>query len=122
MKNLPILLLKACAPLILSYWRWDPEDTLAVRKIKEICTSQPPLQLPTGNYRLFVKTDASDNAWGGVLEWTEVAEDGKLNPPRKIAKYASGSWNETEKHWSTFDKERRAVVNSLEAFHFIYSF
>lgn len=65
-----------------------------------------------------MKTDASNTNWAGVLEWCEVGEDGKQNPQHKIAKYASGSFHDTEQRWSTFDQELRAVVKSLKAFKF----
>ncbi|UML14526.1 polymerase [Viola yellow mottle virus] len=94
---------------------WNQEDIQIVRHIKEICKSLPVLELPLEGDQLFVYTDASDTAWGGILKFKKV-RDGQIDPQFTLARYCSGAWNQSEQNWTAFDKELRAVKNVLKSF------
>ena len=45
---------------------WCPNQTLAVKKLKQLCEDLPPLKIPSSGKRI-LQTDASDEFWGAVL-------------------------------------------------------
>ena len=45
---------------------WGPAQTEAVRQLKKIAQSPPPLKIPTTGQRI-LQTDASDDFWSAIL-------------------------------------------------------
>ena len=64
---------------------------------------------------MLIKTDASDNGYGAVLEQEIRAEDGTYN--KRPIEYFSKSYTPAQKNYSTTEKELLAVVMIVEHFH-----
>ena len=82
----------------------------AFRELKQRVTSPPLLALPKFDEPFVVETDASNVAVGAVL--AQKKEDKKVHPIR----YASWTITETEKKYSTCEKEALVVIFALKKF------
>lgn len=82
---------------------WDENCQLAFKKLKEVITTAPLLIYPDFSKPFLLTTDASGGAIGAVLSQGEPGED------LPIA-YASRALSETEKRYSTIEKECLAIV------------
>lgn len=89
---------------------WDQNHTTAVRKLKELSTALPPLQILGDGHRI-LQTDASHKQWGAVL-FKEL--QGKRTP----CGYKSGSFSEAEQGYHSTFKEILAVKRAIKKFQF----
>ncbi|KAH9697996.1 hypothetical protein KPL71_023832 [Citrus sinensis] len=88
------MLKKQCPP-------WDPAQTDAVKQLKVIAQSPPPLRILTTGQRI-LQTDASDNYWSAIL-----LEE--INGVRYFCAHASGQFTDSEKNCHVIYKEILAV-------------
>ena len=84
------MLKKQCPP-------WGPAQIEAVKQLKVIAQSTPPLQIPTSGQRI-LQTDASDDYWSVIL-----LED--INGVRHFCSHASGQFKDSEKNYHVVYKE-----------------
>jgi len=89
---------------------WRPEQTEAVRSLKEIAKNPPPLKIP-GEGKRILQIDASDHYWGAVL--IEEIEGQKF-----YCGHASGQFKPAEAHYHTTYKETLAVKYGIQKFDF----
>lgn len=78
-------------------------------KCKQILTNAPLLQFPDFEQPFILTTDASDVALGSVLSQGPVGSD-------KPVAYASRTLSETERRYSTIEKELLAIVWAIKYF------
>lgn len=90
-------------------WNWTDSDSKYVKKVKAKLTSFPFLYHPLPEDKLIIETDASDNAWGGILKAVN-------NDTEHICRYTSGSFKEAETRYHSNDKEILAVIRVIEKF------
>jgi hypothetical protein len=88
---------------------WTPSHTEAVEKLKEAITKYPILRQFDPQRRIFLCTDASAFAIGGVL-WQRYGED-----PLPVA-YVSRRLNKHELNYSVQELECLAIVYSVKKF------
>ena len=86
---------------------WGEKQQEAFDKLKEAVTSAPVLIMPDLNKSFFVEADASLTGYGAVLS-QEV--EGALHP----VAFLSHSFTETERNYTTHDRELLAIVNALK--------
>ncbi|MCO5578206.1 hypothetical protein L7F22_032044 [Adiantum nelumboides] len=84
---------------------WHERLTRAVQQIKLACSILPPLRIPTDK-PLAVYSDASEEAWGGIL--CEIDNDEPI-----ICRWASGRFSDTENGYHSIQKELLAGVNAV---------
>ncbi len=87
-------------------WTWDSVQDKAFRKVKKLLTDAPVLRYFDLTKQLDIQADASGEGLGAAL-----MQDG-----HPIA-YSSKAMSETEKRYSTIEKEMLAIVTSLEKWH-----
>ncbi|KAH9769385.1 hypothetical protein KPL71_011979 [Citrus sinensis] len=97
------MLKKQCPP-------WGPAQTEAVKQLKMIAQSPPPLRIPTGGQRI-LQTDASDDYWSAIL-----LED--INGVCHFCAHASGQFKDSEKNYHVTYKEILAVKYGIKKFEF----
>ncbi|AAW56089.1 polyprotein [Horseradish latent virus] len=96
-------------------WRWTPEDTLYMKKVKKNLNGFPPLHHPLPEEKLIIETDASDNYWGGILKAIHI--DLSTNESIElVCRYASGSFKPAEQNYHSNDKETLAVIRTIQKF------
>ncbi|KAH9716905.1 hypothetical protein KPL71_021632 [Citrus sinensis] len=88
------ILKKQCPP-------WGPTQTEAVKQLKVIAQSPPPLRIPTNGHRI-LQTDASDDYWSAIL-----LEE--INGVRHFCAHASRQFKDSEKNYHVIYKEILAV-------------
>ncbi|KAH9649387.1 hypothetical protein KPL70_025964 [Citrus sinensis] len=88
------MLKKQCPP-------WGPAQTEAVKQLKVIAQSPPPLRIPTNGHRI-LQTDASDDYWSAIL-----LEE--INGVRHFCAHTSGQFKDSEKNYHMIYKEMLAV-------------
>ena len=99
------------APII-----WNDACEEAFQDLNDRLTRAPALALARPDRKFVVTTDASKAGMGFILE----QEDEKKN--RHIIEYGSKSFNETEKRWSSFSQELKAIVCAIDSFrHYLMS-
>ncbi|KAH9668393.1 hypothetical protein KPL70_021397 [Citrus sinensis] len=97
------MLKKQCPP-------WGPTQTEAVKQLKVIAQSSPPLRIPTSGQRI-LQTDASNDYWSAILlEHT--------NGVRHFCAHASGQFKDSEKNYHVIYKEILAVKYGIKKFEF----
>ena len=71
---------------------------------------------PEADRILALHTDASDEGWAGILtSIPKHQEDWKVDEQEHLPiSFLSGTFNETQKRWSTIEKEAFAVMTSME--------
>ena len=89
-----------------SDWVWGPEQNNAMKKIKDVLTSQPLLQYFDPLQETTVQVDSSKSGLGAVL----------MQNNHPIA-YASRALTSAEQNWPQIDKELLAIVYGFEKFH-----
>ncbi|KAH9769574.1 hypothetical protein KPL71_012060 [Citrus sinensis] len=82
----------------------------AVKQLKVIAQSPPPLQIPTSGQHI-LQTDASDDYWSVIL-----LED--INDVRHFYAHASGQFKDSEKNYHVIYKEILAVKYGIKKFEF----
>ncbi|KAH9668361.1 hypothetical protein KPL70_021384 [Citrus sinensis] len=84
--------------------------TEAVKQLKAIAQSPPPLRIPTSGQRI-LQTDASDDYWSAILlEY--------INGVRHFCAHASGQFKDSEKNYHVIYKEILAVKYGIKKFEF----
>jgi hypothetical protein len=91
---------------------WGEAEENAFEKLKELlaAAADKPLYIINWNKSFNIHTDASDYMVAGILSQTD--ENGNENP---IA-FFSKKLNDTQKGWSTIEKEAFAVIEALNRF------
>ncbi|KAH9769553.1 hypothetical protein KPL71_012045 [Citrus sinensis] len=97
------MLKKQCPP-------WGPTQTEAVKQLKVIAQSPPPLRIPTSGQRI-LQTDASDDYWSAIL-----LEE--INGVRHFCAHASEQFKDSEKNYHVIYKEILAVKYGIKKFEF----
>ncbi|KAH9752137.1 hypothetical protein KPL71_014580 [Citrus sinensis] len=97
------MLKKQCPP-------WGPAQTEAIKHLKLIAQSPPPLRISTTGQRI-LQTDASDDYWSAILleEITSV---------HYLCAHASGQFKDFEKNYHVIYKEILAVKYGIKKFEF----
>ncbi|KAK9186437.1 hypothetical protein WN944_020772 [Citrus x changshan-huyou] len=93
----------ACPP-------WGPAQTEAVKQLKVITQSPPPLRIPTNGHRI-IQTDANDDYWSAIL-----LEE--INGVRHFCAHASGQFKDSEKNYHVIYKEILAIKYGIKKFKF----
>ena len=107
--TLPITsLLKKNTPFV-----WSDKCQLALQYLKEIFCNKPLLQFPDPNKPYILYTDASNNAYSGIL--CQPVDNGQ--DIRPVA-YFSGTFTAQNRSWCATEKEAYAVLKSVQ--HFDY--
>ena len=105
--SLPItILLKKSTPFV-----WSDKCQLALEYLKEIFCNELLLQFPDHNKLYVPYTDATNNAYSGVL-CQPVDNDQDIRP----VAYFSGTFTAQNKSWCVTEKEAYAVLKSLQHF------
>ncbi|XP_059059126.1 uncharacterized protein K02A2.6-like [Achroia grisella] len=104
-----------CAPLYRHLkknqkWDWTSEDTQITNDLKNILTSNETLVHYDEKQPIYVSSDASDKGIGAVLFH-------KMNNIMRPVAFASRTLSETERRYSTIDKEALGIVYSVTKFH-----
>ena len=91
---------------------WGEAEENAFEKLKELlaAAADKPLYIINWNKSFNIHTDASDYMVAGILSQTD--ENGNKNP---IAFY-SKKLNDTQKKWSSIEKEAFAIIEALNRF------
>ena len=88
----------------------------AFNALKERLSNSTKLSVPLYDRPFKIQTDASDYAIGSCL--TQIDDNGQERP----LAFASSKLSDTEKRWSTLEKEAYAVVHALRQFdHIVFS-
>ncbi|GJT30285.1 reverse transcriptase domain, zinc finger, CCHC-type, aspartic peptidase domain protein [Tanacetum coccineum] len=90
---------------------WTEDHTKVVRNIKNKIKELPCLNIPHPDAYLIVETDASDIGYGGILK--QRLKDSKTE---SLVRFYSGSWNDTQKNYSTVKKEILSIVLNIKKF------
>ena len=88
---------------------WSSECQKSFDKIKAILTNSPVLLAPNFEKRFKLAVDASDIGIGAVL----MQEQGGVDHP---VCYFSRKFNDTQRRYSTIEKEALALLMSLQQF------
>ena len=89
---------------------WGPEQTIAIKQLKRISQSPPPLKIPTTGQRI-LQTDASDEYWSAI-----VLE--KSGETETYCAHASGQFKDAKKNYHVIYKEILAVKYGIKKFEF----
>jgi cleavage and polyadenylation specificity factor subunit 1 len=92
---------------------WTPALEQSFEKAKYEFSNYTLLHFPNNECKLMLTTDASNIAYGGVLEQITVL--GKRQP----LAFFSGKFSEQQQKWSTFDRELYAMYASCEHFEYL---
>lgn len=91
-------------------WHWNPNHQSEFENLKKLISSTPVLTYYDRNKQLTLSVDASQNSMGAVI----------LHDKQPIA-YASKSMNDTQKRYSSIERELLAIVYGVTKFHrYIY--
>ncbi|XP_052750706.1 uncharacterized protein K02A2.6-like [Galleria mellonella] len=104
-----------CAPLYRHLkknqkWEWTIEDTQITNDLKNTLTSNETLAHYDESKPIYVSSDASDKGVGAVLFH-------KIDNTMRPVAFASRTLSETERRYSTIDKEALGIVYSVTKFH-----
>jgi len=100
-------LTRLCSPKVLFVWG-EPEQ-LAFESVKRACEQAPLLAHVDYAKPLVLRADASDVGAGGLL--VQLNEGGE-----QVVATTSKAFNETERKWSTIEKECFAIFHSVRKF------
>ncbi|KAH9716813.1 hypothetical protein KPL71_021589 [Citrus sinensis] len=92
------------------YPPWGPTQIEAVKQLKVIAQSPPPLRIPPTGQRI-LQTDASDDYWSAILLESIDGMD-------HFCAYASGQFKAFEKNYHVIYKEILAVKYRIKKFEF----
>ena len=107
--TLPITsLLKKNTPFV-----WSDKCQLALGYLKEIFCNKLLLQFPDPNKPYILYTDASNNAYSGIL-CQPVDNDQVIRP----VAYFSGTFTAKKKSWCATEKEAYAVLKRMQCFEY----
>lgn len=88
---------------------WTNHSQDAFNKLKKILAEDIILAFPDFESVFYVTTDASDIALGAVLSQGELPNDRPIH-------FYSKTLSETQKHYSTIQKELLAITEAIKAF------
>lgn len=88
---------------------WSERCEKAFQTLKDYLISEPVVQLPNFEKPFIIRTDASEDAMGAVLQQ-------EINGKRHVVCYASQKFNQTQRKYPTIDKEATALMWALEKF------
>ena len=92
---------------------WTPECNEAFNNLKTSLTHPPLLAYPDFNLEFNLSTDASLHGIGAILSQQQGGRD-------RVVSYFSQKLTETQRKWSTFDRELWAMVAAIRHFrHFL---
>ena len=94
-------------------FNWLHKCQATLDYLKEIFCNKPILQFPDPNKDYILYTDASNNAYSGVLCQAQVND----NDIRPIA-YFSGTFTAQNKSWCATEKEAHAMLKSVQRFDY----
>ena len=107
--TLPITsLLKKNTPFV-----WSEKCQLMLDYLKEVFCNKPILQFPDPNKPYVLYTDASNNAYSGVL-CHPISNDKDIRP----FAYFSGTFTAQNRNWCATKKEAYAVLKSIQRFDY----
>ena len=89
---------------------WGPEQTSAIKQLKKISQSPPPLKIPTTGQRI-LQIDASDEYWSAIL----LENSGEKE---SYYAHASGQFKDAEKNYHVIYKEILAIKYGIKKFEF----
>lgn len=85
---------------------WTKECDVAFETLRQCMLNKPVVHLPDLSLPFFVKTDASDDGMGAILQ---QERDGQ----RVVIEYASKAFTDTQKRYATVEKEATALIWAL---------
>jgi hypothetical protein len=94
-------------------WNWSEEHQLSMKKLQEILTTTPVLRLPNFEKPFVLHTDASDCGLGAILSQVYTENDTAIECP---ISYASRSLSDSERNYSTTEKECLALKWAITHF------
>ena len=89
-------------------FKWTPECTEAVQKLKKAITAKPVLRRPDHNKPFTMEVDASQYVLGAIL--SQKDKQGKLRP----VGYYSKTLIPAECNYDVYDRELLALVRALQ--------
>ena len=89
-------------------WKWQEEEKNTFNKLKNKMMNPPMLAIPHPKQKMWLETDASGYAIGGVL--SQLQEDNSWRP----VAYLSKAMNETERNYEIYDWELLAIMEGLK--------
>jgi len=89
-------------------WKWQEEERSTFNKLKNKMTNPPTLAIPYPKRKMWLETNASGYAIGGVL--SQQQEDSLWGP----ITYLSKAMNETERNYEIYDQELLAIMEGLK--------
>nr|WPF45145.1 replicase [Hibiscus soymovirus] len=94
-------------------WKWDERRTLAVQKLKALCSQLPKLYLAKPDDLLILNTDASKDSWGAILQaipnaYEEFNKFIRSNKPSEVKLFLQ--------RYQRFGKQRLAPHNDNYSF------
>ena len=92
-----------------THFAWTPECNEAFDNLKTSLTHPPLLAYPDFNLEFHLSTDASLQGIGAILSQCQGGRD-------RVVSYFSQKLTETQRKWSTFDRELWAVVAAIRHF------
>ncbi|KAL0208106.1 hypothetical protein P9112_010693 [Eukaryota sp. TZLM1-RC] len=97
--------------------KWTSKHDDYLKQIKDLIVNHMPLELPAPGKRVLISTNASDVAVGGVI-WQEIEPYSPAGTPlnkRKVKplSFYSRLLTETQRKWSTLQKELYAILLNL---------
>ena len=101
-------LLKKNSPLV-----WSKQCQNALDYLEEIFCSEPILKFPNPNNDYILYTDASNNAYSGVL-CKPQSDDNDI----RMVLYFSGTFTAQKKSWCATEKEAYDVLKSVQRFDY----
>ena len=107
---------KMCKPLYYcsnqKKFRWLHEQEEAFNQLKEVIKKNPTVMIPDMSLKFTVTTDASDSAMGAVLSQT-------INNVKTPVDFFSRGFNDTQKRYSTYEKEATALIQALKYWQYL---
>ena len=93
-------------------FEWTPLAAKQFLKVKKKLASPPIIAFPDWSKEFILITDASDVAVGGVI--MQCTDDGG----QKIVAACSHKFSDTEKRWSTIERECYGLIYSIRKFNY----
>ncbi len=90
---------------------WTNECSAAFEELKVALVNHPTTHLPDLNHPFIVGSDASDKGTGAVL-----MQD--VEGQRRVVDFMSRTFNDTEKRYSTIEREATAILWALDKWHY----
>ena len=91
--------------------KWTDECSIAFEELKVALVNHPTTHLPDLNHPFIVGSDASDKGTGAVL-----MQD--VEGRRRVVDFMSRTFSDTEKRYSTIEREATAILWALDKWHY----